>query len=405
MALHDIPFYAKEFHKLIGSSSEIALETSHEYAPDLRDSRTKLELSKIGLIVSEKGPKIVIGVINRTKLYSYINSLSSGIPVVDITNSPVAVKKPASVFIGDKHTYHPPKMLKDVAMILNDKANLTIWFVGPTRCGKSTAARYLCEELGFVLHQINCHNGMTPESFIGEKTIKIDEETKQNHIVYCEGVLEKWAMQGLDENGNEIEGAKPGLLFIDEAGALPPQISILLNRMLENDNPRRTFTLEHDHNREVKANAKARIIFAANNCGLGAQDSSQSAYTAQSMAQDLSVIKRIDATFKFGYNKIAEKQILFEKIREESVINKIIKFRDNIRDSIRAGALRTPFSTGDIIKIANLYRIWGDVPKAIYSAVIEQLSPDERQTYLQFIYAVFAVDPSKSFMDDDTDYI
>jgi hypothetical protein len=108
--------------------------------------------------------------------------------------------------------------------------------------------------------------------------------------------------------------------------------------------------------------------------------------------------------FKFGYDKEAEKGILLEKTNDR-VANQVIRFRDSIRDAIRAGRLSTPFSTRHIVKIADLYRIFNDIPKAIALACLEQLLPQEIVIYNETIISLFGKDIVKELTQDDIDYM
>ena len=304
-----------------------------------------------------------------------------------------------------QHTYRPPAMIKDIMDVLTDDASHVIWFKGPTGAGKTVAAHYICKALGRQLFQINCHYGMGPESLVGERSIAIDEKTGQNFIKYVEGTVVKAMQCGLDKDGNET--GQPGLLFIDEAGAMPTQVAIMLNRLLESDDPRRTITLEHDGGRVIRSHSGFRLILAANTCGRGANSMAEAFYTAQTDALDISLLNRIAAVFKFGYDKEAEKFILLEKAMDDKMTKEVLRFRDTIRDALRAGRLSTPFSTRHIIKIADLYRIFHDLPKAIVLACFEQLLPQEMSVYNEILVSQFGPenDVAKRFMQDGIDYM
>ena len=293
-------------------------------------------------------------------------------------------------------------MAKDIMDVLLDDASHVLWFSGPTGTGKTVLAHYLANELDMELFQINCHPDMGDESFFGEKTIVVDPDTAQNKIEFQEGIVTKAMQAGLDADGNEV--GKPGLLFIDEAGSMPTT-SIALNRLLESDDPRRTITLEHDGGRVVRSHSKFRIILAANTTGRGATDMAQALYTAQMDALDGSLLNRIAMTFRFGYDRNVEKHIAMEKIGNDKVVSKVLKYRDAIRDNIRAGKLSTPFSTRSIVQIADAYRIFMDLPKAIYYTTFEQLLPEEKPVYNEIAVAQLGKDILKEFVQADIDYM
>lgn len=314
-------------------------------------------------------------------------------------------KKPAKrpVVKRSQHTYVKPAIANDIMDAMIDEASHVIWLKGPTGTGKTVLVHYLAKTLGMKLHQLNCHNRMDDSSFFGEKTISIDEDSQQNHLVFQEGIVTKAMRCGLDENGNEV-GA-PALLFIDEAGAMPPSVAIALNRFLESDDPRRTITLERNGGEVVRSHSGLRIILAANTAGRGATDMASAMYTAQKEALDISLLNRIALTFKFGYSRNVEKSIAMEKIGNDKVVSQVLKYRDAIRASLRAGKLSTPFSTRSIVQIADAYRIYDDLAKAIYYTTFEQLLPEEKAIYNEKSVALLGVDINKKFIDNDIDYM
>jgi MoxR-like ATPase len=324
------------------------------------------------------------------------NKVSTPAPTPVETSTPVSVEKRAT------HSYRPPKLVKDVQDILLDKASHVVWFKGPTGAGKTVAAQHIARSLGMKMFQINCHYGMGPESLVGERTVEIDQASGQNFVRYAEGVVVQAMRAGLDDDGNEV--GVPGLLFIDEAGAMPTQVAIVLNRLLESDDPRRTITLEHDGGRIVRSHSKFRIILSANTSGRGANSMTEAMYTAQVDALDISLLNRVAATFRFGYDREVEKAILMEKIGDDRVVSQLLRFRDSIRDCIKAGKLSTPFSTRHLIKIADLYRIFRDIPKAIYLACMEQLLPQEMAVYNEFLVSQFAKDVIVEYTQSEVDY-
>jgi hypothetical protein len=319
---------------------------------------------------------------------------------------------------GCKHTYIPPPFYVDVKKLLSDKASHVLWFAGSTGTGKTVMIDHLCKpgevrEEGMVKFQLNCHHGMGPESFFGERTIVLDPKTEhtghpQSVIVFKEGIVTRAMQQGLDENGNEIPDAPAGLLFIDEAGAMPTHIAISLNRLLESDSPVRKITLEHDGGREIKSHSKFRVVLAANTNGRGASSTLDATYTAQGDALDGSLLNRIAATFRFGYARDIENHIIKQKLGEASVGGDIMKFRDTIRQCMKESnsVLTTPFSTRHIVKICDLVRLFGSIEKAIYLVVFEQLTSDERIKYNELSNAALGKDILAAVTSkDNVDYL
>ncbi len=386
---------------ILGGAARVEVDLNDpkltEIAAELPKARVRLAMSNAGISVEipKDGTKVTFN-----RIGAGIPAATTAAPAAAPAAKPAARPKPKQ----HQHSYMVPKMAQDIMNALLDEASLVIWFKGPTGTGKTVLTHYLAEALGYELFQLNGHSGISPESFFGEKVVEIDPVSGQNHTPFKPGTVVKAMQCGLDADGNEV--GKPGLLFIDEAGALPSHVAIALNRMLESDDPRRTITLEMDGGRVIRSHSKFRIILAANTAGRGATDLAEAAYTAQMDALDQSLLNRICMTFKFGYSRSVEEHILKEKLGgEDKVVAKLLKFRDNIRDNIRANRLSTPFSTRTLVNIANAWRIYRSLPKAIYYAVFEQLLPEERAVYNEVGMAQFGEDIMKSMIDPDMDYM
>jgi MoxR-like ATPase len=388
--------------KILGTEAKVEVDLNDpamaEIAGELHKARVRLAMSNEGISVEipKDGTKVTF---NRIGAANVNPAPAPKAPTV-AAPAPAARPKPKP----SQHTFVVPRMAKDIMDAMLDDASLVCWFKGPTGTGKTVLAHYLADNLGYQLYQLNGHAGITPEAFFGEKTIEIDEKSGQNHITFKAGTVVKAMTAGLDEQGNEV--GKPGLLFIDEAGALPSHIAIALNRLLESDDPRRTITLEMDGGKVVRSHSKFRIILAANTSGRGATDMAESVYTAQMDALDISLLNRIALTFRFGYDRNVEAHILKEKMAgEDREIMKVLKFRDAVRDNIRAGRISSPFSTRTLVNIANAWRIYRNISKAIYYSVFEQLLPEERAVYNEIAMAQFGEDILKGMVDKDMDYM
>jgi len=283
-----------------------------------------------------------------------------------------------------EHAYRPPAFLRDVIDVLADDASLLVWFSGPTGCGKSSAARYIARAMGRTLFEISSDGNMETPELLGFQS------AKKGEVVWVPGVIEQAMTCGLDEHGNEV-GA-PGILLLDEAAALPPEAAHALNRVLESDDPRRKMVLNADGGRVVRSHSQFRIIFSANTFGRGANTTGQALHTAQMSALDFSFISRIAFGFEFGYDQEAEKRILQDKIGDDRVAKKVLEVRDGMRELIRKGQMITPFGTRNVIDIANGYRIFGDLGKAIYHSVVVFLMEEEKPTANEVVQRIVGTD-------------
>jgi MoxR-like ATPase len=361
---------------------------------DLRKARVRLELSHKDIAIdfpTKECPNLVIRRIAG-------NSTAKSREVRE-SKGPTAAPK----IKRHQHTYVPPMIAKDMISIMTDDASHVVWLTGPTQCGKDRLVHYVGRELGRKVFQINCRGDMGSEVFFGEKTITVDPATKQNVISFQKGIIEQAIMEGLDDQGNEV-GA-PGILFITEAASAPAHVMIGINRLLESDDVRRTLVIDQDGGRTVRSHSGLRIVLAANTIGRGSTGMEASAYSAQTSALDISLLNRIAVCFRMGYDRNVEQHILVEKIGDDRIAAQVIKFRDAIRETIKSGVLQTPFSTAHIVHIADMYRVFGDLGKAIYYVVFEFLLPEEKHKYNEFSMAILGKDLLNDFAQKNIDYM
>jgi hypothetical protein len=155
----------------------------------------------------------------------------------------------------------------------------------------------------------------------------------------------------------------------------------------------------------VRSHSKLRIVFAANTVGRGSTGTESAAYTAQMDALDISLLNRVAVCFRMGYDRKVEEHILAEKIGDDRVSSMVLKFRDAVRDLIKQGKLSSPFSTAHIVHIADMYRIFGDLGKAIYYVAFEFLLPEEKGKYNELAMGIIGKDLLKEFTVENVDYV
>lgn len=394
-----------EVEKLLGTSDRI---TVAENDPAIAGIIAELPKAKVRLALSQqKGIITDMPTNGSSSITIYrVNSTKPAAPAI-----PAPVKPPERSNVEPKkvpshkrsqHTYVPPKIADDMIAVITDEASHIIQLVGPTQCGKSTVVKHIASLMGRKPFQINCRGDMGSEAFFGEKTVTIDDATKQNKIVFQKGAVEQAMTEGVDANGNEV--GEPAILFVDEASAAPAHIIHGLNRLFESDDTKRTLVINEDGGRVVKSHSGFRILIAGNTVGRGANTAEDSMYAAQRDALDISLLNRVAVTFRMGYDRDVEKHIASEKIGDDKITALLLKYRDAIRAQVKAGKLTSPFSTKRIIDVANMYRIFKNIGKAIFYVCFEQLLPEEKPVYNEHAVAILGVDLLKQYTDSKIDY-
>jgi MoxR-like ATPase len=398
----DINKLKSDIEKILNGSTRIEIDINDpKISPifaEIQKARNRNLLTNEGIVFTFPKNGDTILIISRM-------TGKGNTPVPAPSNLEKENKVPTSIPIPKRHqhTYVVPKIAEDMMAIICDDASHVVWLTGPTQCGKDRLVHYIGRETGRKTFQINCRGDMGSEVFFGEKTVKIDEVTKQNMVVFQKGLVEQAMTEGLDEQGNEV--GPPGILFITEAASMPAHVAIGINRLLESDDVRRTLVIDQDGGRVVRSHSKFRIVLAANTVGRGAMNLEASAYSAQTDALDISLINRIAVCFRMGYDREVERHILLEKIGDDAVVAKILKFRDAIRDHIKQGKLSSPLSTAHLVHVADMYRIFGDLAKAIYYVTFEFLMPEEKAVYNEQVLVITGKEPLSLFQTKGVDYM
>ena len=401
--MNTVANYLTTIRKLVESDTDkAAYIDDEEIIGWIRNPKNRMELIQQGFIVraGRKTGELLVHDKNLSndEIKGFM-SRNASLPATKVLT--ITTKSIASADQG-RHSYHPPKIADDIAKVLEDNLSHVIWLTGPTQCGKDKCIHYVCEDLlKRPIFQVNCRGDMDSSIFLGEKTVDIDPKTAQNYVRFQKGMVEQAMTEGVekDADGNEVLDANgnpkvigpAGVLFIDEAAAMPSHVAIALNRLLESDDNVRTFVIDNDGGRVVKSHPNFRIVFASNTVGRGSSDMTSNFYTAQNDSLDLSLLNRVACFFKMGYDRVAEKNILRDKIPNDMQVAQLIKFRNAIRDAIRQGKLMSMFSTAHLVHIADNYRIFGDMPKAIYYTCFHSLLPEEKPVWEETITAVYGV--------------
>lgn len=383
------------------------LQANNDFVELQRNTADPLQKEIIELIES---PSV------RSKLSRNHNVVTNYHPqTIEINKAGVTKKANQGVGVASshpaaklRHSYVAPPFHEDVVKVLTDETPQNMFFVGPTGCGKTEYVGYLGKEVGMALYKkpytvyhVNGRHDMDTSGFLGDKTIDIDPKTCQNFIKFIQGPVVKAMTHGLDAEGKEIPGEAPGLLFIDELAVLPTHILISLNRLLETRNKQREITIDMDGGRVVKSHSGFRIICAANTIGRGFVSGNDALYSAQGDALDISTLDRLKPIFKFGYNRAAEKSILQEKLADTRKVEQVLNLRNMVRSGLKKGELQTPFSTRTIVSIADMYRIWRDLSKAVYYAVLTSLPHDEAVKVDEFCHSAFGNNPLQEINKTD----
>ena len=329
------------------------------------------------------------------------------------------------------HEYVMPDFTDEIMSLMkcvenNKYRSQNILLTGMAGCGKSEFVHEMARRFGLKCVQVNGREDMDSSDFLGDKTVVIDKVSNQNKIVFNKGPLYRAFIEGteLDEEGNQIlyndKGervfdwtgkpkviGKPAVFFLDEFATILPSVFLaVFNRAMEiprNYGENRSIEITADGGRIVKAHPGFMMFLAGNTVGKGTEEERQMGYTAQNNQMDDSTLDRITATYHVGYNLLAEKKIVFQKLKDEKLVEKVLSFVSEIRKQWKEGRVETLLTTRTLVQICEQACLYEDfakensVPLAIFRSVFASLREREKAGWNETIRYKFGVNVQQEF--------
>jgi cobaltochelatase CobS len=244
----------------------------------------------------------------------------------------------------------------EVLSILEKPERNNVWLRGPTQCGKTTLMKALAAKMRRPYIEVNCHNRMTPASFLGKPRARAGE----TYFEY--GVIVKWLRT-------------PGAwLVLNEYDTLDADCMNALKSALEF--PRRVCLTEHD-DEMVYGHPLNRIIVTSNTQGRG----DDSGLFVNVHVQSIADLARFNAFIEMDYmsneDEVAMLLARFEPLilklineaegddakqrarpHFEEVVKKMVVVANKSRLALKAGSTQRVVSTNDVITWAENYPIF-----------------------------------------------
>lgn len=250
-------------------------------------------------------------------------------------------------------------LIRKMLIWIGGTAGKSIYLAGPAGSGKTSLAEQMAARLGIVCTTLSCNI-----------------RTERADIVGYLG-LEDGATRFIP--GPLIRAMKNGeMIIFDEGDALPPSITITLNRVLEG-----APLVVPETGEVVRPHKDFRIAFTGNTRGRGDETG---AYRARNV-QDAAVLDRF-LFVEVGYPTAEEEtKILVNKFGTtlpDEIRDVLVKAAHETRASFVAGELSAPISTRGLLRIAELVRsgIFSAVDEPLWQAVCfafgDGLSEEER---------------------------
>lgn len=262
----------------------------------------------------------------------------------------------------DPYYKFPVKQVKPFLIALSLRDN--VYIHGSTGTGKTMFVKMICATLKLPLTRINCDPHMTRVDLVGYRGLPDPNDPTDD------GYKTTALVRGIQ---------RPGVILLDEVDRLMAETGIVLQALLEDDNPG-LYLVEQDL--FIPKHPDCFIIATANTRGMGDE---VGIYTSAQVL-DYAWMNRFHMVFELEPMPKDNMNELLEAIQKKCCIKDdvreaMVRFYDAVLKAWKAGDLTTPLSVRSIVHLAEHYAKLG--PFAIKYTILDKIpSITNRQSVL-----------------------
>lgn len=220
-------------------------------------------------------------------------------------------------------------LLRKVLLWMSGAIGRSLYLAGPAGSGKTSLGEQVAARLGWQCITLSCNARTERADIVGYMGLK------DGGTAFVDGPLVTAAREGR-------------LIIFDEGDALPPSVTIVLNRVLEG-----APLFIPETGETIKPHPDFRIAFTGNTRGRGDETGS---FRARQV-QDAAILDRflfVDVDYP---TQEEEKDILTKKLGStvpQEIVDLLVRFGTETRAAHQGGELSAPCSTRGLIRIGEI---------------------------------------------------
>lgn len=272
--------------------------------------------------------------------------------------------------IPDEFAYEPPKRsieLLVAGLMQGDKTLIT----GPTGSGKSSMVKYIASLLRIPFQRVACSGDMESSALFGMPTIS------EGTLGYSHGPAGEMGIHG-------------GILLVDEWETTPPEVSMAMQYMLEDEG--KIFLRDMagtSAEKTIDPHAWFRVICTGNTLGQG----DTSGAHAGTQVQNTASLDRFQTIINHAYlSKAHEKKLIRSVVPDldASVTDNMLKFAALVRNAYDQQSIALTMSPRTLINWGRKILYWNDELVALQIAYFDKLEDGDKRVVNEMINKVYS---------------